>query len=111
MRLPPTHPATETLELLSVLRALGDPVRMRIVRTLAESGERGWGDLHVPVAKSTLSQHLSVLRDAGIVRTRRDGQRCFVSLREHDLQTRFPGVLSHVLAAARADGSEDSARD
>lgn len=88
-------------ELLSVLHALSDPVRMQIVRQLSDGREHGWGELRVGVAKSTLSHHLKVLRAAGVTRTRKDGQRCFVTLRAEELEARFPGVLSSVLAAAR----------
>lgn len=82
-----------------MLHALSDPVRMHLVRTLAEGGEHGWGALKVPVAKSTLSHHLKVLRSAGVTRTRNEGQRCFVDLRTDDLEARFPGVLATILAS------------
>jgi DNA-binding transcriptional ArsR family regulator len=55
------------------------------------------------VAKSTLSHHLRVLRDAGVTRTRQEGTRCFVELRRDDLEFRFPGLLDAVLDAARGD--------
>ncbi|GAB3451041.1 helix-turn-helix domain-containing protein [Streptomonospora sediminis] len=82
------------------MSALGDPVRLGLVRLLAGGGEYGWGRLCAPVAKSTLSHHLRVLRDSGITRTRQEGVRCFVALRRTDLDTRFPGLLSAVLEAA-----------
>ncbi|MGH2850344.1 MAG: ArsR/SmtB family transcription factor [Solirubrobacteraceae bacterium] len=107
---PPERPELDSLDLFAILRALAEPVRMQIVKTLAESGEQGWGQLRVPVAKSTLSQHLKVLRDAGITRTRKDGQRCFVSLREQDLETQFPGVFTSVLAAARQPDALNTSR-
>jgi DNA-binding transcriptional ArsR family regulator len=52
----------------------------------------------VPVAKSTLSHHLKVLRDAGLTRTRAEGVQRFVSLRTEDIELRFPGLLGSVLA-------------
>ena len=61
------------------------------------------GELRAPVAKSTLSHHLRVLRDAGVTRTRQEGTRCFVEPRRHDLDTRFPGLLNAVLLAADSD--------
>jgi DNA-binding transcriptional ArsR family regulator len=85
--------------MVAVLSALANPVRLRIVRTLATGGELGWSELEVPVAKSTLSQHLKMLRDAGVTRTRREGTRCFVSLRREDLDDQFPGLLVAVLGA------------
>ncbi|MGH2761635.1 MAG: ArsR/SmtB family transcription factor [Thermoleophilaceae bacterium] len=104
MRQPSRHPDVAELDLLAVLHALSDPVRMHVVRTLAEGGEHSWGELQVPVAKSTLSHHLKVLRAAGVTRTRNEGQRCFVDLRADDLEARFPGVLASVLAAANWPG-------
>lgn len=103
MRHDARHPHVDELNLLAVLHALSDPVRMHVVQTLAKSGEHSWGALEVPVAKSTLSHHLKVLRAAGVTRTRNEGQRCFVDLRTGDLQARFPGVLDSLLASADQD--------
>lgn len=53
----------------SALTALGDPTRQRIVELLADG--RGWpvGELaeELPVTRSAVSQHLKVLKDAGLV--------------------------------------------
>jgi DNA-binding transcriptional ArsR family regulator len=97
------HPDVDEMELVSVMAALSDPIRVGVARLLADGRERGWGELRAPVAKSTLSHHLRVLRDAGITRTRQEGTRCYVTLRRDDLQARFPGLLDAVLDAARAD--------
>lgn len=99
----PDHPDPEAMTLTAVMAALGDPIRVGLLRVLADGSERGWGELHAPVAKSTLSHHLRVLRDAGLTRTRQQGTRCFVRLRQHDLETRFPGLLNAVLSAAHRD--------
>jgi DNA-binding transcriptional ArsR family regulator len=94
-----------------VLSALGHPIRMHIVNTLAQGGEHGWGELDVPVANSTLSHHLKLLRDSGVTRTRAEGSRCFVSLRRDDLDHRFPGLLDAVLdAPARTIASQHAVR-
>ena len=52
-----------------------------------------------PNAKSTMSHHFKVLREAGITRTEIEGRRRLTSLREDDLEKRFPGLLEAVLAA------------
>jgi ArsR family transcriptional regulator len=59
------------------LKALGHPVRLAIVRALAERSACCCGDVcsRLPLAQSTVSQHLKVLRDAGLVTFRRDGVR------------------------------------
>ncbi|SFC69816.1 ArsR/SmtB family transcription factor [Streptomyces aidingensis] len=98
------HPERNEIEVLSVMGALSDPIRVGLVRVLADGRERGWGELRAPVAKSTLSHHLRVLRDAGVTRTRQEGTRCFVELRRDDLDARFPGLLAAVLTAADAAG-------
>ncbi|MCX4461866.1 metalloregulator ArsR/SmtB family transcription factor [Streptomyces sp. NBC_01728] len=86
-----------------LLGALSDPTRLGIVRVLSDGAERGWGQLRAPVAKSTLSHHLKVLREAGVTRTRQEGTRCFVTLRRDSLDARFPGLLPALLSAAIAE--------
>ncbi|MFH9074046.1 ArsR/SmtB family transcription factor [Streptomyces alboflavus] len=98
------HPAPDEINLIDVMGALNDPLRVGLVRVLADGREHGWGELRAPVAKSTLSHHLRVLRDAGVTRTRQEGTRCFVELRRGDLDARFPGLLDAVLGAAHRDG-------
>jgi DNA-binding transcriptional ArsR family regulator len=97
------HPEPDEMTLVGVMGALSDPIRVGLVRVLADGRERGWGELRAPVAKSTLSHHLRVLRDAGLTRTRQEGTRCFVELRREDLDARFPGLLDAVLDAACGD--------
>lgn len=90
------HPNAEEITLVGVLAALGDPVRLSVVSALAKGGERGWGEFDVEVGSSTLSHHMKVLRQAGVIDHRRDGTRCFVSLRP-GLDQAFPGLLKCIL--------------
>ncbi len=63
------------------LKALGHPVRLAIVRALSERSRCCCADVcsQLPLAQSTVSQHLKVLKDAGLVSFRRDGVRsCYV---------------------------------
>lgn len=92
------HPVPEQMSLSGILHALSDPVRLEIVRTLGDRGETSCGRLGVPVSKSTLTHHLKVLRDAGLTQTRCEGVQRFVSLRHEDIEDRFPGLLTCVLA-------------
>jgi ArsR family transcriptional regulator, arsenate/arsenite/antimonite-responsive transcriptional repressor len=65
-------------EALAVMaKALGHPVRAGIVRMLAAQETCQYGDLsdRLPLAKSTVSQHLKILREAGLVRVETDGTR------------------------------------
>lgn len=59
------------------LKALGHPVRLAIVRALAEESCCCCADVcsRLPLAQSTVSQHLKVLKEAGLVSFRRDGVR------------------------------------
>jgi DNA-binding transcriptional ArsR family regulator len=96
------HPSIQEVELSDVLHALSDPVRLEIVRHLAEHPNQTCGSLDPGVAKSTLSHHLKVLREAGVTRTEVDGTQRLVSLRSADIEQRFPGVLASVLEASEA---------
>ena len=93
------HPDTADLQLSSVLYALSDPVRLMLVNKLRQLGERSCGDIELPIAKSTVSHHTRTLREAGIVRTRIHGTQRILSIREADLEARFPGLLNSILAA------------
>jgi DNA-binding transcriptional ArsR family regulator len=90
-------PAREDLDLTRILAALGDPVRLEIVRALARSGECRCGALHLRVSDATRSHHLRILRESGVTSTRVDGTRRFVSLRRDDLDARFPGLADAVV--------------
>lgn len=94
------EPVRGAIELGAVLHALSDPTRLAVVRQIEADGECLCGALTVDVAKSTLSQHLRVLREAGITRTRARGNQRWVSLRRDDLDELFPGLLDVVLRAA-----------
>ena len=92
------EPRTDDIELTTVLQALGDPVRLQIVRSLAGAGaELTCGAFELPVSKATRSHHFRVLREAGVTHTRAEGTHRHVSLRADDLEARFPGLLSAVL--------------
>ena len=50
-------------------KALGHPARIAIMQFLARQEQCYFGDIHeeLPIAKSTVSQHLTVLKDAGLI--------------------------------------------
>jgi DNA-binding transcriptional ArsR family regulator len=95
-----THPETADLTVYAVLHALSDPTRMTIVRTLRQNVEQACGTFPVSVAPSTLTHHFRVLREAGVIRQREDGNKRWTTLRYDDLESRFPGVVDAVLRAA-----------
>jgi ArsR family transcriptional regulator len=55
--------------LAAMMKALGHPARMQIVRYLSQHPQCITGDLVdvLPLAQATVSQHLKVLRDAGLI--------------------------------------------
>ena len=95
-----TEERTDELSLERVLHALSDPVRLRIVAALAERGEGSCGSFDVPVTKSTCTHHFKVLREAGVIRQRQQGTKRVNTLRDDDLEARFPGLLATILQAA-----------
>ncbi len=64
-----------------VCKTMANPVRMEIIYTLKE-GEKTVSEMVdiIGVTKSNISQHLSVLKGAEMVRSRRDGQNIFYSI-------------------------------
>jgi DNA-binding transcriptional ArsR family regulator len=107
----PHHPSRRELELSSVLHALSDPARLEIVRCLAERDEPSCscGAFDLGLSKATLSHHFRVLRESGVVRTRPEGRKRLLSLREDDLNARFPGLLEAILATKRDRGRAKTA--
>ncbi|MER5268441.1 metalloregulator ArsR/SmtB family transcription factor [Actinosynnema sp. NPDC002837] len=96
------HPERDEIRIASVLHALADPVRLRIVRALATHEEGlSCGVLPLGVTASTLTHHVRTLREAGVVRVRPQGTSRISSLRREDLDALFPGLLDGVLAARR----------
>ncbi|MFD2934247.1 ArsR/SmtB family transcription factor [Spirosoma flavum] len=94
------HPTADQFSLTCVLHALSDPVRLNYVQCLATlTCEQPCGAIATPVAKSTMSHHLRVLREAGIIRIRTEGTHSLTSLRWDELEARFPGVFTSVLKA------------
>ncbi|GAA2710297.1 MULTISPECIES: helix-turn-helix domain-containing protein [Streptomyces] len=95
------QPDDADVDLAVVLHALGDPVRLALVRRMAEHGESACSPDGVDVPRSTLSNHWRILREAGITQTRRVGKARLMALRRADLDARFPGLLAAVLAEGR----------
>ena len=85
------------LTIADVLKALSDPVRLRIVALAAER-ERACNEFELDLPKATLSHHFKVLREAGVISVRADGTRHLTSLNRKALDARFPGLMKSVLA-------------
>jgi len=74
-------------DLASVFRALGHPARLAIVKQLASRKEACCGEIvsHLPLAQSTVSQHLQVLKDAGLLTCDTRGRNCHYLLNREKL--------------------------
>jgi DNA-binding transcriptional ArsR family regulator len=89
--------------LQQVLAALADPIRLEMVRRLAESGEPiACSQLYEDINKSTASHHFKTLREAGLTERLVIGGQTHQRLRTTEVEEALPGVLAAVVAAARA---------
>lgn len=69
-------------ELIRVLKALADPTRFRMVQEVAIAGELSCGQVaeHFDVSQPTISHHMKVLMDAGVLTSRTEGKHHFTSV-------------------------------
>ena len=73
----PIEGAEADTELATLAKALGHPARVRILRILARRDGCICGEIveELPLAQSTVSQHLKILKEAGLIRGTVDGPR------------------------------------
>lgn len=73
----PLVDAAADAEIAAFAKAIGHPVRVRILRRLAEREARTCSLIvdELPLAQSTVSEHLRILKNAGLVRSREAGSR------------------------------------
>ena len=103
----------------NAIHALGDPTR-RTVFELLRAGPRSVGDLAhgLPVSRPAVSQHLRVLKEAGLVHERREGTRNFYSVNGEglaELREYFERFWDEALvafkAAAESEGGDQDEPD
>jgi DNA-binding transcriptional ArsR family regulator len=99
----PTAPGLPLDRAAHLFHLLADPVRLRIVYLLLESGELHVGAVSAAtgLSPSSISNHLALLRRAGVLDRRRDGQRTYYRV-ESELV---------VALLQRAGGEWDAAQD
>lgn len=100
------HPATKEITLEGLLAALSDPMRLRIVSSLLKKNDCMSCSEAAPcpdMAKSTLSHHFRILREAGVIRTNKIGVENRNVLRIDDINARFPGLLKQILKFAETN--------
>lgn len=100
---PPASPIDPNVdpdeELARYAKALGHPARVKIIRFLLEKEECMAGAIadELPLAQSTVSQHLKVLREAGLIHGEVDGPRicyCADETRIELLQALLGGLMA-----------------
>jgi DNA-binding transcriptional ArsR family regulator len=101
---PLVHPSIEDISVEGILHALSDPVRAAIYAELAGSGSAATCSNFLQIKernipKSTLSQHFRALRDAGLIRSERQGVEMFNTTRCGEIEQRFPGLIGAILHA------------
>ncbi|MFD5701088.1 ArsR/SmtB family transcription factor [Streptomyces lasiicapitis] len=102
------HPERDQIRVDGVLTALGNPLRLSVVRLLDAGGDHNCTSVLNTLgvtAKSTMTHHWRVLRESGVIRQRPSGRENLLTLRREDLDARYPGLLDAILAGARADES------
>ena len=90
-----------------VFRALGDPTRREILRLLKRR-DMSAGELadRFPLAKSTLSGHFNVLRQAGLIVSERRGTTIVYSLNLSTFEEALSGVMELLQTRRRGKGSK-----
>ncbi len=91
------HPNIDQICLSTVLNALGDPIRLQIIKNLAHKNETTCGYCNIDLPKSALSHHFKVLRESGLINVRIEGKQRFLSIRYAELDQKFPGLLDSVI--------------
>ena len=81
-------PTLSDEEMGELCKALGNPIRVHMLRILAQRGPTICRDMvdALPLAQSTVSQHLKVLKDAGLIRGDVDGPRVCYCIEPHALR-------------------------
>ena len=98
------HPEIQDIKVEAILHALSDPVRVAIFAELQDScrSQICAEFLNIsdkPTNKSTLSRHLNVLREAGLIKSERCGVEMHNRSRCLEVDERFPGLLLQILNA------------
>jgi ArsR family transcriptional regulator, arsenate/arsenite/antimonite-responsive transcriptional repressor len=92
----------ENDKLVRVLKALSDPKRFRMVQEIAAAGELSCGQIgeKFPLSQPTISHHLKILSEAGILVARQEAQHHFISVNQ-ELLTEVAGLLPARLLGAQ----------
>jgi DNA-binding transcriptional ArsR family regulator len=106
------HPALDDITVEGILHALSDPVRAAIFAEMASSSRPQTCSTFLTVSerkipKSTLSQHFKALREAGLIRSKRQGVEMLNTSRCAEIDTRFPGLIAAIITAHETQAKKD----
>ncbi len=114
---PLIHPSIDDITVEGILHALSDPVRAAIYGDMAGAGcaqtcSNFQQVIDRTIPKSTLSQHFRTLREAGLIRSERQGVEMLNTTRCDEINRRFPGLLPSIMASyqSQAGGSATGKR-
>jgi DNA-binding transcriptional ArsR family regulator len=108
---PLIHPSVDDVTLEGILHALADPVRAAIYARLAVADGAATCSAFAQVIdreipKSTLSQHFRALREAGLIRSERNGVEMLSTTRCKEMEQRFPGLIPSIMKAYGIESTE-----
>ena len=88
------HSEMDDAALAGMAKALGHPARVKILRLLAHRTTCMTGDIvaELPLAQSTVSEHLRILRDAGLVQGDIEGPRTHYCVSRDGLDALKTGI-------------------
>jgi len=89
--------------LVDVFRALADPLRLDVMFRIIQADEVACTELEtvLPVTKSTISYHMKILHQAGLINIRKAGRYYFYQARRDENDVLLPGVWESLERAAR----------
>lgn len=99
------QPGRDDIDIVKVLHALADPIRLQLLHDISgEDGPKSCSleEYGIEISAPTLSHHWRVLREAGLTTTFVNGRTRWVEIRRDDLEARFPGLLDSTLAGFAA---------
>jgi DNA-binding transcriptional ArsR family regulator len=105
------HPPLDAITLEGIFHALSDPVRAAIFAEIAFSACAQNCTMFARVTertipKSTLSQHFKTLREAGLIRSEREGVEMNNVSRCAEIEQRFPGLIPSILTSYKKQMQE-----
>lgn len=109
------HPSEDDITVEGILHALSNPTRVRIFAELAEAGCPQTCSAFLNVAgretpKSSLSEHFRILREAGLIRSERQGIEMLSTARHDALHDRFGTMITAILEAYTEEAARDKKR-